>query len=100
MDDQKQKEAWQEDLKAYKKLDKINNSAEFDDFFQYQITQVVQKMLSVFSGKGPANWDEFCRLRGEVLGMLVPIQQVRGAKYVAKQLQEQIDTYYNSKLDA
>lgn len=88
-----------QDLKAYKKLDSINNSPEFDSFFQYQITQVVQKMLKMFTESGPKTWDEFCRLRGEVLGALVPIQQVRGAKYVAKQLQDQLDQMYNSKVD-
>lgn len=93
-----------EDLKAYKKLDKINDSQEFNDYFQYQITQVVQKMVSCFTepgdkSKAPKNWDEFCRVRGEILAALVPIQQIRGAKFVTKQLQEQLDQMYNNKLD-
>jgi hypothetical protein len=95
MDEAKQKDAINEDLRAYKKLEKINNSQEFDDFFQLQITTVVQKMLSCFTGKGPQNWDEFCKIRGEVVGMLYPIQQVRGAKVMAQKLQEQLDAYYN-----
>lgn len=100
MDESKHEEALKEDLKAYKKLEKINKSAEFDDYFQYQITQTVQKMLKLFTEDGPKNWDEYCKLRGEVLGMLVPIQQIRGAKFVAQKLQEQLDTYYNQKLDS
>lgn len=99
MDDRQHREALNEDLKAYKKLDKINNSQEFDDFFQLQITTVVQKMLACFSGKGPKDWEEFCKIRGEVIGMLYPIQQVRGAKVLAKQLQDQLDTYYNQKIE-
>lgn len=93
------KDAINEDLKAYKKLERINKSAEFDDFFELQITTVVQKMLTCFTGKGPENWDEFCKIRGEVVAYLYPIQQVRGAKVMSKKLQEQLDAYYNSKLD-
>lgn len=99
----KQQEAVQENLRAYKKLSKINKSDEFDDFFQYQVTQVVQKMLSCFTQPGekspaPKNWDEFCILRGEILGMLIPMQQIRGADFIVKQLQEQIDNMYNQKM--
>jgi hypothetical protein len=99
VDEKKHQEAINADLKAYKKLDKINSSQEFDDFFAMQITACVQKMLQCFSGKGPKDWDEFCKLRGEVIGMLYPIQQVRGAKVMAKQLQDQLDAYYNQKVD-
>lgn len=99
MDDTKKyEEAIQVDLKAYKKLDKINQSAEFKDFFDLQVTTVTQKMLQCFTGKGPANWDEFCRIRGEVIGILYPIQQIRGAKVMQQQLQEQLDTMYNSQV--
>lgn len=98
MDETKHQAAIEEDLKAYRKLDRINKSQEFDDFFQLQITTVVQKMLACFTGAGPKDWDDFCRIRGEVVGILYPIQQVRGAKVMAKQLQEQLDTYYNQKV--
>ena len=96
MDETKQyEESLKADLKAYAKLNKINSSDEFNDFFDLQMTTVTQKMLSCFTGSGPKNWDEFCRIRGEVIGMLYPIQQVRGSKAMQKQLREQLDTMYN-----
>lgn len=87
--------ALKEDLKNYKKLEQINKSDEFNDFFELQVTTVVGKMLQCFTGTGPKDWDEFCRIRGEVIGMLYPIQQVRGAKAMQKQLKEQLDSMYN-----
>lgn len=94
-----QEDGIKQDLKSYQKLDKINKSSEFDDFFQLQITYVVQKMMTCFTGKGPENWDEFCKVRGEVVAALYPIQQVRGAKFMVKQLQEQLDAMYNQKTE-
>lgn len=99
MDEQKHQEALNEDLKAYKKLDKINNSTEFDDFFKMQITTVTQKMLSCFTGSKPLSYEEYLAVRGEIIAYLYPIQQIRGAKVMAKQLQDQLDAYYNQKVD-
>lgn len=89
--------AMAEDLKAYKKLEQINNSEEFNAFFDLQITTVTAKMLQMFTGTGPKDWDEFCRIRGEVIGMLYPIQQVRGASVMKQQLQQQINDMYNTQ---
>lgn len=91
----KQKEAFENDIKNYSKLERINKSEEFNDFFQLQIDTATQKMLDVFTGNGPKDWDEFCRIRGEVVAYLYPIQQVRGAKYMKEHLKEQLDQYYN-----
>lgn len=98
MEDQQRehKAALEQELANYKKLDKINRSEEFNTFFDLQVDTVVQKMLACFTGTGPKDWDEFCRIRGEVVGMLYPIQQVRGAKVLQKQIREQLDSYYNS----
>lgn len=87
--------ALEDELKNYRKLEKINSSDEFNDFFELQVATVVQKMLSCFTGNGPKDWDEFCRIRGEVIGMLYPIQQIRGAKSIAKRIKEQLDNIYN-----
>lgn len=99
VDEKKAKDALEQDLKAYKKLERINKSDEFNDFFDAQITTATLKILSCFTGKGPQNWDEFCRIRGEVVGILYPIQQVRGAKALQKQLQEQLDNIYNQAVE-
>lgn len=98
MEDPKQyEEAIKQDLKAYSKLEKINKSDEFNDFFDLQMTTVVQKMLSVFTGNGPKNWEDFQRIRGEVVAYLYPIQQIRGAKVLKRQLKDQLDQLYNTE---
>lgn len=97
MDDQVHKEALDKDLKNYKKLEKINSSEEFNTFFDLQVDTVVQKMLACFTGTGPKDWDDFCRIRGEVVAYLYPIQTIRGAKAMQKQMKEQLDTYYNKE---
>jgi hypothetical protein len=98
MEDPKQyEEAIKQDLKAYAKLEKINKSDEFNDFFDLQVTTVTQKMLSMFTGTGPKDWNEFCRIRGEVVAALYPIQQIRGAKVMKHQLQEQLNAMYNTE---
>lgn len=97
MEQEDQKKAFNDELRAYKKLDKINGSAEFDAFFDLQVDTVVKKMLDCFTEKGPVDWNEFCKLRGEVVGILYPIQQVRGANFMVKKLKEQLEIYYNDR---
>lgn len=98
-DDPKQYgEAIKQDLKAYEKLERINKSDEFNDFFELQITTVVQKMLTLFTGAGPKDWADFQRIRAEVVAALYPIQQVRGAKVMKAKLKEQLDSIYNTEV--
>lgn len=99
MDDvKKQAQAIQDDIKHYKKLDAINTSPEFDEFFNLQIETAAKKMLACFTGAGPANWEEFCKLRGEVVAYLYPIQEIRGTKAMIQTLTEQLNTYYNKQI--
>lgn len=98
MDDAKAHEdAVKRDLKNYAKLERINSSDEFNDFFALQIDTVAQKMLALFTGNGPKDWDEFCKVRGEVVAILYPVQQIRGAKVMKKQLSDQLNEYYNTE---
>lgn len=97
MDDDAHKRALEDDIKNYKKLDKINQSEEFNTFFDLQINTVALKMLAMFTGKGPDNWDEFCKQRGEIIAYLYPIQQVRGAKAMQQQITDNLNTYYNTQ---
>lgn len=91
------KKSLEDDLKIYNKLDRINDSDEFNDFFSLQMDTATKKMLEMFTGKGPANWEEFTRIRGEVVGIIYPIQQIRGAKFLKRHLKQQLDEYYNSE---
>lgn len=86
------------DLKNYKALDRINKSDEFDTFFKLQIRTAAAKMFEAFTGTGPKNWDEFCKIRGEVIAILYPIQEIRGSKAMIKQLEEQLESFYNKQI--
>lgn len=96
-DPSKAKQALEDELRAYRKLDKINQSEEFNSFFDLQLDEVVKKMLECFTGTGPQSYDEFSRIRGEVVGILYPMQQIRGAKFISSQIKEQLNTYYNEQ---
>lgn len=102
MDEKAQVEAHEkalkDDLKAYTKLDKINDSDEFNTFFDFQVDTAVKKMLALFTGTGPKDWEEFCRIRGEVIALLYPIQQIRGAKVLKEQAKKQLSDYYNTQV--
>lgn len=93
-----QKEAVESEFVNYTKLDRINDSEEFNAFFDLQIDTASQKIMSLFTGNGPKDWNEFCRIRGEVIGIIYPIVQIRGANVMKDQLKDQLNSYYNAKL--
>lgn len=95
-DEEKAKQALKDDIKNYSSLKAINKSEEFNTFFDLQIKTVAHKMMSLFTGNGPKDWDEFCRIRGEVIAALYPIQEVRGAESMIKHLTEQLNQLYNT----
>lgn len=107
MEDEKaQAELYKQDLeaqaKAYKKLQKIGQSQEFNDFFDFQLKTVAEKMLWAFTsgkdGDNVKNWDDFCKVRGEVVARLHPIQEVRGADAMIAHFKKQLDDYYKQPL--
>lgn len=96
-DAEQAKQALKDDIKNYRGLRAINNSDEFNTFFDLQVKTVAHKMMTLFTGTGPKDWDEFCRIRGEVVAALYPIQEVRGADAMIKHLTEQLNQLYNSQ---
>lgn len=103
MDDpQAHEEALKEQAKAYKKLQKIADSDEFNDYFDYQIKIIADKMIWTFTtgktGDNIQNWDDFCKVRGEIIARLQPIQDIYGAENMVKALQQNIDNYYKKQV--
>lgn len=88
--------------KAYQKLKKIADSPEFKEFFDFQLKTVADKMLWAFTtGKDGDNiktWDDFCKVRGEIVARLHPIQEVYGAEAMLKYLSNQLNTYYKQNI--
>lgn len=89
----------EEDIKLYSKLKNINNSQEMNDFFDLVTKTVTDKLLWVFIGDNVKDWDHFCKVRGEIIALLYPIQEVRGADAMAKHLHEQLDSLYKNPVD-
>jgi len=102
VDEKKQAELVEEGLKdqikAYKKLQKISDSAEFNEYFDFMLQTVADKMLWAFTtgknGDNVKNWDDFCKVRGEIVARLHPIQEVRGAESMVTFLKQQLDNHY------
>ena len=95
MDEAKQhQDSLNEQLKLYSKLRKINGSAEFNDFFDLIINTAANKMIWAFTGDNIKTMDDFYKVRGEVISYLYPIQEIKGADAMSKQLREQLSQYY------
>lgn len=102
MDEQKQVEAARRELerqiKEFKKLQRISNSKEFSDFFDLLLKTAAEKMVWAFTagkdGDNIKNWDDFCKVRGEIVARLQPIQEIRGAETMVKYIEQQLNTYY------
>lgn len=86
------------DIRNYEKLEKINKSDEFNDFFNLQIETVANKILWAFVGDNVKDWDSFCKVRGEVVAYLYPIQEVRGAEQMKKQLVDSLNQFYSRQV--
>jgi hypothetical protein len=97
--DEAAKAEFEEQLKGYRKLEKIKGSDEFQDFFDYQVKFAVDRMLYCFIGDNIKTYDDFCRERGKVIATLVPIQEIYDASAAKKRLREQIDDYYRKDVD-
>lgn len=92
------KQAFEDQLKAYRKLENIKDTAEFKDFFEFQVKLVVDRILWTFmsgkEGDNVKNWDDFCKVRGQIMASLIPIQEIYGATALKQQVKQQIDSYY------
>lgn len=94
------KRGLQEDIKAFKKLAKLNKEDEFNAYFDLLLRTVAAKMMWAFTtgkdGDNVKNWEDFCKVRGEITAYLYPIQEIRGAEGMVAYLQEQLDNHYNN----
>lgn len=104
MDDAKKLEqAQKEQIKAYTRLKRIADSPEFQDYFQFQLKTAADKMIWAFTtgknGDNVQNWDDFCKVRGEIVSRLHGIQEVMGAEAMETYLKQQLDNYYNKQVE-
>lgn len=98
LNEEQAKQGIEQDLKAYKKLQKINKSEEFNDFFDLITKTAADKMVWAFTGDNIKSWDDFLKVRGEIISYLYPLQEVRSADAMAQHLKDQLDSYYNKQI--
>lgn len=101
------KQAAEEQIKALKKLQRVAQAEEFNEYFDLLLKTVTDKMLWVFMSGVNAdktvrpniqNWGEFCQARGEIMATLQPIQQIHGVGPIIEHLQQNLDNYYKKSL--
>lgn len=101
-DEESFKKAQEDQIKAFDKLRKISDSDEFKEFFEFQMKTVADKLIWAFTtgkdGDNVKNWDDFCKVRGEVIARLQPIQDINGAPEMVKYLKQQLNNYYNKQI--
>lgn len=101
-DAQNAEQGIKEELKHYRRLQAIADTDEFKDYFDLLKRTVADKMLWAFSagkdGDNIKNWEDFCKLRGEIVARLQPIQEVYGAEDMINFLLQQLDTWYKKKV--
>ena len=95
MMEEAQKQAIREQIEHYAKLNRINGSPEFEDFFSLLMNTVADKMIWAFTGDNIKDMNDFYKVRGEIISYLYPIQQIKGADAMSRQLNEQLNSYYN-----
>lgn len=91
------KQAIQEDIKRYRELQAIADQEAFQAYSASLINTVVNKMIWAFTESNIKDWNDFCKLRGEVVARLQPLQEVHGAQAMIDHLTEQLNSYFNSQ---
>jgi hypothetical protein len=84
-----------EQIREQKQLARLKDNDDVKKLFDYQFKVAALKMIWCFTGNNVTNWDEFCKLRGEVVARLEPIQTVNGAEAQARLLTEQLTQMFD-----
>ena len=87
----------EKDRRFYKKLNDLNGKEEFEALFDLALQTVGQKMFYAFTSDQIKNWEDFCKVKGEVYGLLYPLQEVRSAEAMQQQLTEQLKNFYSQQ---
>lgn len=89
------KKANQEEIRAYRRLEAVSQSEEFKEYSDRLIKTVASKMIFAFTSDAAVkNWDDFCKIRGEVVARLQPLQETHEAGALANHIETQLKEYY------
>lgn len=88
------KKALQEEVLAYRKLQDIAITDEFGLFKDRLIKTVTEKMIFAFTSETVTSYDDFCRIRGEIIARLQPLQEIAQAGEIADSLDAKLKEFY------
>lgn len=94
-DDKKALEAMKEEINVYSKLRELKSTEGFDNFLIFLTRATSIQMMTAFIGEDVKTWDDFLKIRGEVVANLRILQEVGGAEVIEKQLTDQLKKYLN-----
>jgi len=92
-DPQKVEDATKEQIKEYRELQAVADDAAFTAYLELQLKRTAEKILTLFIGAGVNNWDEFCKVRGEVIARLQPIQEIYSIESIIAHLEQQLEGF-------
>lgn len=97
-DPEKSRQALEQEIKKYRNLQMVADTEAFQEYSKLLIETTVDKMLWAFtSGKDGDNvksWEDFCKIRGEVVARLQPLQEVHGAEGMIEIFTRQLNDLY------
>jgi hypothetical protein len=95
--DETTEKALKEEILAYRKLQDIAITDEFEQFKNRLVKTVATKMIYAFTSESIKTFDDFCRIRGEVIARLQPLQEIAQAGEMAESLEKNLKDLYAPK---
>lgn len=87
--------AMREEIEAYRKLQDIAVTDEFDQFAAKLTKIVVDKMIYAFTNeRAVTSMEDFYKIRGEIIARMQPLQEIGQAEAMARQLEERLKEFY------
>lgn len=94
MEEEKQKKAVEQDIRAYSKLKQISQAEGFEDYRELVLDLTAKEMFNAFMPNTIKSWDNFVESRAKITALLLPLQEVLSAEGNIKRLREHLNTYY------
>lgn len=95
--DEASKKSLKEEIESYRKLQSVALTDEFQEYSNRLIKTVSEKMIYAFTADSIKTYDDFCRVRGEIIARLQPLQEVHGAGQIADSLDKRLKEFYASE---
>lgn len=92
-----QQKAKEQEITAYRKLESLGMTDEFQEYSDMLVRTVASKMMFAFTSNSIKSWEDFCLVKGEILARLQPLQEVHEAGAMATHLEQEIKNFYLNK---